>query len=159
MKDRKLLKKEWETLRAEVENIIKTLELSADSFKAVSLHKWQSIEAAIGANFLKTDGSKVNWWWEHFKNTYYSTQANIQHLPEQLTSIIKDEIVYLVLFDGFKMWYYEGTRETVIRVIWECASWSEYYIISKKYKWLLCHHHHDGLIGVGSIVSVMKLNK
>lgn len=158
MKDRKqrgLLNKGWGTLRAEMQSIIRTLELPSTLFRAVSMQEWQFIEAKIGANFLNTDVSKVNWWWEHLKANYYSTQVNTD-LPEQLISIIEDKIVYLVLFDGVKMWYYEGTREAVIRVIWECASWSEYYIISKKYKWLLCHHHHDGLIGVGSIISMMR---
>lgn len=40
-----------------------------------------------------------------------------------------------------KFWIYEGTIKAIQKVIEETVAF-EYYIASKKFRWVLCENHH-----------------
>lgn len=70
--------------------------------------------------------------------------------------IDKDEKVWFLAQDTYKVWLYEGFISNIVNVIKECYAF-EYYFVSKKYILLLCENHHGCLTGVGSeIIDRMK---
>lgn len=75
---------------------------------------------------------------------------------EKLRQIIPDEAVY-VLFEDTKSyepkyWLYEACVSELITVLSECVLWGDFYIVSKKYDWLISLNHHDILSFVGNRV-------
>ncbi|WP_432207229.1 DUF6756 family protein [Hymenobacter defluvii] len=56
--------------------------------------------------------------------------------------------------DPSKFWLFEGSVQAVQLVLHEFYAF-EYYVVSKKYHWLLCETDHDELIGLGTIISKM----
>ncbi|WP_089836165.1 DUF6756 family protein [Chitinophaga filiformis] len=52
--------------------------------------------------------------------------------------------------DASKLWLFEGEIEPIQQVIGQLHHF-EYYLVSKKYEWLLTENRHGTLIGLGSI--------
>jgi hypothetical protein len=45
-------------------------------------------------------------------------------------------------------WLYESTMETIAPVLQRVQPF-EYYVVSKKFEWLVCENHHGQLIASG----------
>jgi hypothetical protein len=94
------------------------------------------------------------WWWEHFPA---STGV---HFPggegrNHLTEIVPDENerVWFVAEDFVRPEYsvWEASARDVQAVIDECSGF-EYYLIQRRFGWLVCENHHDVVIAVGKEV-------
>ena len=135
--------------------------ISSDNFEAVGIHEWPTVMRKIERAFVVKENSntKFNWWWERFKGPQYKISFEKDNAFEYLDQLIDEkEKVWFVGcdtdYDPSKFWLFQGCVKPIQKIIGEQAPF-EYYLISKKYKWLLCETDHGVLIGLGSIIPRM----
>jgi hypothetical protein len=154
--DYMLQRKEWEDLRAEIENIIKEHDISSADFKALDIHEeWHQIEENIYRTFCQLNHPTVRpiWLWEHFK---LETSSLVVLPPFAILEQLIDpseEVWFFVNGDKDKFWFYQGTVKAIRKVILESCYIDELYLASKKYDWLICINHHDALIATGKVMA------
>jgi hypothetical protein len=150
------------SLRDEIHGISNILNYTDNEFKEVNKNQWEQVIRAIEDAFIarKTHNSLITLYWEHLKGECYTLQFPNDNAFTILDKLIhKDEKVWFLAQDTHKVWLYEGFIEHIINIIKECYAF-EYYIVSKKYIWLLCENHHGCLTGIGNevIERMKKLN-
>lgn len=146
------------SVREEIENAIKEIKINRNHFHEVGKTQWESILRCIEEMFLRKNHHKNNlhWGWVIFKEPTVGLGFLNDDGYRFLDTLIDNDIVWFIAEDhNDKMWVYEGQIKAIISIIANCFSF-EYYIVSKKYEWILCENHHGVLIGSGSIVGKMK---
>ena len=139
------------TLKHELLQTAATLGLPTTAFRAVGITEWEPIMKRIGDKFVSAQYDKLLWWW----NGYLKGHVHSVLLPNwpagELHKLIPlDEQVWFIA-ENDKFWLFEGNIESIQKALAESYAF-EYYIVSKKYEWLLCVNHHDVLYGVGNII-------
>ena len=146
----------------ELLQLSKSLGISPQDFNAVGIHAWPSIMQKIESVFvIKTNSNtRFNWWWESFKGSSFSMFFENDLASTVLHQLIdgKETVWFVVCdtdHDPSKFWLFQATIRAIQTVLNEHCFF-EYYIVSKKYSWLLCETDHSKLVGIGSIVTKMK---
>lgn len=138
-------------IRREINLVIEQLNLNKVQIKEVGKNEWKDILNEIMNTFVNWTASSPFWLWEHFKEAYSIDYSN-QDAYKDLSKLVDDsELVWFLVKENREMpkfWVYEGLIKPIQSVIEECSKF-EYYIVSKKYSWLLCENHHGYLIGTG----------
>lgn len=146
-------------LRSEIQNAIKSLNLSDQQFKEIGLYQWVKIIKMVEDTFINKKVYNANFqpYWEHLKEIPFSMHFCNNDAFRFIGNIVDiEEKLWFLVQDANKIWLYEGTVKSIIEIIGECYGF-EYYLISKQLSWLLCENHHGYLIGVGNpIVDRMK---
>ena len=57
--------------------------------------------------------------------------------------------------DPSKLWLFQGTVTAIQQLLHEHPAF-EYYVVSKKYAWLVCETEHDVLFGLGDIIPKLE---
>ncbi|MFC5405769.1 DUF6756 family protein [Cohnella soli] len=148
------------SVRLEIEELIKKHQINREKFFEVRKDQWRDILDNIEERFLvKTHYTHgLHWGWNRLKEPRYSVRfvdSPYKHIKDN----IKDEYVYFIVEDVYdKMWVYEGARNTIFnQVIPELYQLNEYFLVSKKYQWLICEDHHEIVHLSGSeIIERMK---
>lgn len=157
-------------LKDDLRKVAARFALSQDDFEPVSIHTWPAIMRQIEAAFVIKTGmnTSFNWWWESLKHPQVHLQVNqgyaVDHLP---TLVAAHEPVWYVTTraldndvqeeqDPTKLWLFQGRMQAIHQII-AASCPAEYYIVSKKYTWLLCGKRQDQLIGVGRILPKMHM--
>lgn len=147
----------WTDLRTEISQTCEDLDIPSTYFAEVDIHDWEPIEKKIWAAFtLRTNSS---WRWNLLKVPYFSFRhpESYKYLT-QLTS--DEERVYFIVEDRMnqktRFWLYEGKMMAVQMVLSEMYNYHEFYIVSKKYDWILCYNHHDYMIGTGPMMQKLQ---
>ncbi|QIX59960.1 hypothetical protein HER32_01635 [Hymenobacter sp. BT18] len=142
--------------------LAKRLHIPSDEFDAVSIHAWPSVLHKIEAAFVIKTSSNThfNWWWESFKPPQYRHFFENGHAYECLRQLIDaHELVWFVACDSSKdpskFWLFQGRVHAIQAILRECYAF-EYYIVSKKYEWLLCETDHDVLVGLKGVIPKMQ---
>ena len=143
--------------RADIEEAVKAANLSANTFKLVNLHEYEPILVSILERFTTLGKKGVNYsWWGSLKEPHAS--IHVAYPPGILQELVPpQERVWFVAEDWQRtkrrgnFWLYEGTVAAIAELLGEMHGF-EYYIVSKKFKWLLGEDHHGVLIGVGQSV-------
>lgn len=157
-KERNYRRRNWTWGRAFVAQTIESLELPKNEFRPLSVHDgWQQIEDTIYKTFCSMPDAiyKPERLWNYFKLDTYSTF--IQNRPEQYLHQLIDptEIVWCAMPETVraknKLWFYEGKIKTIQAVIGE-TYFNVFYIISKKYEWMICISYYDNLIATGNVM-------
>ncbi|MBW4488071.1 MAG: hypothetical protein KME12_09795 [Trichocoleus desertorum ATA4-8-CV12] len=142
--------------RADIDEVLKALNLPADDFRLVGPHDYELILVSILDRFITLGKKGLNYsaWWDSFKEPFCSIW--LEDVPGILKEFIPlQENVWFVIEDWKRtkwqgnFWLYEGTIAAITDVIKEMYGF-EYYIVSKKFEWLLGEDHHGVLIGVGN---------
>lgn len=145
--------------RSHVEEAVKALSLSDCDFRLVSLHDYERILVAILDRFttLGKKGFNYSGWWGSFKEQHSSVYP--ADAPAALRELVSpQETVWFVAENKGSakqhgnFWLYEGKVAAVVKVIEEMYAF-EYYIVSKKFEWLLGEDHHGVLVGVGQPIT------
>jgi hypothetical protein len=145
------------TLKHELLQTATTLGLPTTSFRAVGITEWEPIMKRIEDKFVSARYDKLLWWWNgYLKGPVYSVLLPGWPADALPKLIPLHEQVWFIAEDD-KFWLFEGNVESIQKVLAESHAF-EYYIVSKKYEWLLCENHHDVLFGVGEII-VEKLKQ
>ncbi len=96
---------------------------------------------------------RSNWFWDDLRPPTYSFHrpADTRRLP----AVAPDgTLVYLVVEDFSRrkkespFWLFEGTLEATLGVL-DNHHLLEFYVVDRKFQWLLAENHHDVLIAVG----------
>jgi hypothetical protein len=142
--------------------ITQALGIPSKDFEAVGIYAWPPIMQKIERAFVKKENSntKFNWWWESFKGPKLIIDFKNDSAFIFLNQILdKDEKVWFVScdseYDPSKFWLFQGYIEPIQKIIGEKPAF-EYYLVSKKYEWLLCENGHGELIGLGNMIPKMK---
>jgi len=141
--------------------IAKTLGIKPDEFNAVGIYEWPEIMKKIEESFIikKNSNIKFNRWWENLKEPQYGINVDSHpfHCINQL--IDGNEKIWFVACDSnndpSKFWLFQGYIKPILKLLDEHYRF-EFYLVSKKYEWLLCLNHHDNLIGLGSIIPKLQ---
>jgi hypothetical protein len=144
----------WSTLRQEIEKTRTEFHLT-DSLKAVGINEWKDIEDKLFDIFtiVTSHRSRPTWIWERLKVENFGMATDAQ--PHQFLSRLVDANTELFLFlnetvnGGDKFWIYQGTIESIQKLIEETVGIDEVIIVDKKYNWILCVNHHDNIIVAG----------
>ena len=163
-KKRNLLGKEWSSLRSDIERSRRELGINSAKFNSLNIYDWERVQVKIEEHFLYQRSAvfKRSWLWNDLKLETYSIQC-VRDPYESLNLLIdSNEKVYFIVNETIneqtKYWAYEGTIESISQIIGDSYYLDEYYLVSKKYEWLLATNHHDIFIGTGTILSLMKEN-
>jgi hypothetical protein len=106
---------QFSDFRADIEEAVKALSLSTDTFKLVSLHEYQSILVSILERFtmLGKKGLNASWWWGALKEPHAS--IHVAYPPSVLQKLVPpQERVWFVAEDWRRtkrngnFWLYEG---------------------------------------------------
>ena len=143
-------------LRDEIELAIKELNINRRDFFEVNKYKWHDIIKKIVRSFVLTKNYKnaddLHWAWQYFKEPVECFVFDDDQVYEHLKEVLGSEHVWFIAEDIFdKMWLYEAKANLIPKVLGETSGF-EYYIVSKKYNWLLCENHHSGLFAVGNYI-------
>ena len=147
--------------RSEIEQTIKNLKIDRANFFEVSKQSYQQIISQIENAFV--DKSKhwnkgIHWANMGFYrpelkcvNEVMKDWSWIKKLPHIIPA--PNNPVY-VLFEDTKAyepkyWLYEANLCELILVLNESHLWGDFYIVSKKYDWLISFNHHDIISYVG----------
>lgn len=138
------------------------LSIASADFHAVGIHAWPAIMHKIEAAFIRKTNSNThfNWWWESFKDPQYRLFFEDGPAYTLLTQLLDiHELVWFVACDSntdpSKFWLFEGSVQAVQLMLHNSYTF-EYYVVSKKYLWLLCETDHHELIGLGTIIPTMQ---
>ena len=148
--------KEWSDIRAEMMHLKSQLNLTDDSFRPLSPYEdYQGIEEQIYQTFCKIENGKSRpvWLWQSLTQETCSIEIK-NSLENYLLSLIQlNERIWFgatgTSKERSKIWFYEGKIEAIIKILDETCFFDEFYIVSKKYDWLICINHHDILIATG----------
>ncbi|MGV3611327.1 MAG: DUF6756 family protein [Fluviicola sp.] len=153
-KKRALLRENWTSIRANIEEVIKEQNIAQQDFKALSVYdNWEEIQDKIIETFCDFPLSykyTPAWLWEHFKLETAGLSNRVEYSEQYLDELLDpDERVWFFVNDRIaKFWFYEGNYRAVKTIIAE-SYWNEFYIASKKYDWLICMTHHEILLATG----------
>ena len=123
-------------------------------------HRHESIFCQILESFtvLGPRGIPRTWWWEHLKGA--SVSVNVEDGVATLQQLLPADLpVWLVVEDfpstgnqkskGYH-WLIETDADAAMRVLKELP-YIEYYLVDRKFAWLLCEDHHGVLHGSGAM--------
>lgn len=152
-KERSLLRKDWKSIRENIEQVIRENKLGSADFKAVGINDWEEIEKKIIDTFCDFPLSykyRPACLSAYFKLDTSSLSNLVEYAPQYVDElIVPEERVWFFVNDVHsKFWFYEGNYRSVKLIIDE-THWTEFYIASKKYDWLINMTHSDVLLATG----------
>ena len=150
-------------MRDMIENIIKDCRLDRSRIFEVSHLKYADIIKKIEKTFVK-NGGPIHW--SNIENRFnpsftlkmQDTGGN-RFWYQKLDMIIPDALHY-ALFEGTShYWLYEMYPKEIITVINESEGLDDFYIVSKKFKWLISECHEDVVYFVGDEIDISLIQK
>lgn len=148
------------SVRDELERIIKESNINKNEFHEAGKTQWLEILHKTEESFLqkKHYTNTLDWGWVLFKEPWFSLSFINDNAYEYIPKLIEEESVWFIVEDyKDKMWVYEVDKAIISNIIAECSFLREYFLVSKKYEWILCENHHGVLYGSGNkIVNNMK---
>ena len=145
-------------MRRNIENIIKEFQLDRTRIFEVSHLKYDDIIKKIERTFVVNDGSIH---WSNIENRFKpSFSVKTQYIGnnmgwyQSLDKMLPDTLHY-VLFEDIKnyqpkYWLYEMHPSEIVMVINE-SNPKDFYIVSKKFNWLISECHEDIVFFVGEV--------
>lgn len=153
-------------MRKEAERIIKEYKLDRSKVFEVSKTKYAAILKTMQDTFVQYGGDM---YWSnmgHYNPALACKWIEIADNPlwyHELPRMVPvpTEAVYVLLEDvkGYqaKYWLYEMHLPELIRILDEVNGLDDFYIISKKYRWLLSENHEGILSYVGEGLDLQAL--
>ncbi|MDR1821604.1 MAG: hypothetical protein LBQ91_04105 [Oscillospiraceae bacterium] len=138
----------WTDFRIEIQKIIAEHQLN---IVTLNIHDWKPIEHRIMEYFTGAKNSELTWMWENNILSKFKCYAKEVSDSKQLFNVLLDivnhnEAVWLFLEDSLhwktKFWGYSGNIEAIVTLLKELPL-RDFYIISKKLKWVIGQNHHD----------------
>jgi len=149
----------WTDLRKDIEQIRRELQISEVDFGPLPFTTdWHQLEEHIYKAFCKLEGQgRPCWLWDSYKHEWAGLQ--LEGCPDEILDqlVPLNETVWFMVYDGDTFLFYQGKINAIQKVLPELTYLDEYYLISKKYEWLLSVNHHDSLTDTGEfIISQLK---
>lgn len=144
-------------MRSELLNDIKEarkkLQIPAADFSPLPFTtNWHQLEERIYQAFCNIEGKeRPRWLWERYKNEWVG--LSLKDYPNYILNqlVPTEATVWFMAYDGDNFFFYQGKVNAIQQILLECSP-DEYYLINKKYEWLLSVNHHDSLTGTGAFI-------
>ncbi|VAW72186.1 hypothetical protein MNBD_GAMMA12-2063 [hydrothermal vent metagenome] len=151
------------SLRNDIEIERKCFGISKDSFCEVSHYKYNEILKTIWKKFtsLGHKAEECSWINHNLSGSVVGYQPKNQQTVTKILSDIlaKDSKIWFVGQDGKtgknskpKYWLYESDICSSLKILDELYCF-DFYIVDKKYKWLISEEHHGVLVASGEPVA------
>jgi len=143
------------SLRSDIEEQRKELIIDTSDFSEINLHQYEDILKNIWKSFTKLGHQAKNNFWinHHIENA-------VSHNPTSEDEVIKILKDIIPLNDKYwfigqetknecpKYWLYEGSLASIISIL-DNMYLFDFYIVDKKYKWIISEEHHGIIVGTG----------
>ena len=147
-------------LRHDIEEVRKKLEIDRNVFREVKYYAYENILRQIGESFTVTGKRATQYFWinHDFKGNVISFMPNNElEITVILSQIIPDNSnLWFIGADTKnerpKYWLYESNLESAIAILNEMYLF-DFYLVDKKYNWLISEEHSGVLVSVGEPVS------
>ena len=144
-------------LRDDIKKAMKEISLAENLLKEVSYFEHEEILKRINSQFLTTNNyDGTIWWWQSYKDLkQYAIHFKDGLAVDMLDKLLPNRATkywFVASEENGKYWLYESGIEAIKVIIQEMYGF-EYYIVDKKYRWILCENHHNMLIGLGQEIS------
>lgn len=136
-------------IRDEIENTIKQKNIDRKRFYEVSKFEYEKIRRRFYYSFFEhekydteVDLNNLDYLWLYFhkrlkkSSTRYDVDEYIDNIPNLIHNDEKNKKFYLILQHG---WVYEGYIPEIISVLNESATFYDFYIVSKKFNYLIVY--------------------
>ena len=154
-------------MRDEIERVIKELNLDRSRVFEVSHLQYANIIRRIEQTFVKNGGPLH---WSNIEMRFEPSLAlKTRYIGDdpmwisELERIIPDALHYVLFEDSVDMrdkyWVYEMHPREMITVLSEVEILHDFYIVSKKMKWLISECHEDIVYFVGDGIDISKLSQ
>lgn len=154
------------------EEILKYCEkenIKESEFRPVSIYQWEDIYHKIVDEFVdKTKYYKKDMHWLNMnlcfrkgKEILYAYDSRddwdwVKNLREFVDDAEKQ--AYFLVEEG-KFWIFEGNLDRISEMIYEGFFAEDYYIVDKKYQWMITCNHHEVILFVGSGLRMDNIEK
>ncbi|WP_336770840.1 DUF6756 family protein [Paenibacillus sp. MMO-58] len=142
------------SIRDEIEELLKSLK-SHEHLVERNKNVWRPVIKNIEEKFIQKQHytNSLHWGWQRLRDPQYLFR--LVDVPNNyIKYFVTDDRVWFIVEDyRDKMWLYEGDPNFISKnVIPELMHLREYYLVSKKYEWLLCVNHHNIVFGSGQVI-------
>ena len=158
-------------IRDEIEQIVKENRIDRSRFFEVSKQSYNQIKGNIEKVFVdKSKNRNKDIHWVNMGN--YNTKLRCvcvamedwSSWKAELISIIPSTDSVYVLFEDSKnyepkYWLYESYINELIFILGEINGLDDFYIVSKKYDWLISLNHHDVVSYIGNGLNLKEIEK
>lgn len=158
----------WSGIRADVAGYCQNHNIQNDDFRFLNLYEWQSIYDKVLEIFIDDQYARYNGLhWANVENgfkkekamTFCFTEGMNENLTyewiKKLPQIVNCAKIYLILEESSnKFWIAECRPEVVHQIINEALYPLDYYIVDKKFTWLITRNHHDVVQFIGDSFDV-----
>ena len=143
------------------------------AFRFLSIYQWEDVYRKVVWNFVdKSSGYQTGLHWLN-TNGVFREDKEIRAVFDsrdawdwilELPGLVEEgrERAYLLLEDGGqrpKFWIGEGTLDGIARILAEGLYITDYYIVDKKYQWMITCNHHGGVLFVGDGLNVGRIRE
>lgn len=155
------------------EDILKYCEeknIKEREFRMVSIYRWEDVYNKVIDEFVdKTKSYKQGLHWLNIdccfhkeKKIQYSYDSRdnwewILNLREFVENTEKQ--AYYLVEEGTKFWIFEGTLDRISEMVYEGFFLHDYYIVDKKYQWMITCNHHEGILFAGNGFQMENIKK
>jgi hypothetical protein len=149
-------------IRDEIEQIVKEHKINRGRFFEVSKQSYKLIIEKIELTFVdksKSWNEDIHWVnmgkYNPNLKCVSSTMSDWSIWLVELLDIIPSDSLMYILFEDTKnfepkYWLYESYIKELILILNEINGLDDFYIVSKKYNWLISLNHHDAISYVGN---------
>jgi hypothetical protein len=151
----------WTEIRIAIDKSIKNHNLQIEP---LNITKWNRIEYKIINHFTGVNNS-FTWMWENNilnKFEHYAKEISDYSILQKIFFAIinKNESLWLFLEDNLKYqskyWGYTGKINDIMKLLGNIPL-CDFYIVSKKLKWIIGQNHEDVIFGYGEIAKELQL--
>lgn len=157
-------------VRADIQKYCEINNINEEEFCFIDIYKWRDVYEQVAEHFvIKKENYKKGLHWLNTNGIFredkiiqYSFDSRgkeewIFKLPE-LVERTKEK-VYLLMEEGKKFWICEGYLPIISEIIYEKLRYVDYYIVDKKYNWMITKNHHDIVLFVGQGLVLQRIFK
>jgi hypothetical protein len=150
----------WTDLRTEIQRVCAGLNLDV---KPLNIHEWAAVEYRVISHFTGDRRIGMTWMWENrIRGKFDSYGKEIgtwEELCDALRAVIPaDGRYWLFLEDSLrlntKFWGYSGDMKSIIALLSELPV-CDFYIVSKKLRWVAGESHEGILFAYGEIAGAL----
>lgn len=157
--------------RIDIQKYCQAHNIGNDKFHFVSIYNWQDIYNKVVENFVdKTRNYNPDLHWLNTNGTFQKDKT-IQYAFDsrnQWNWVLKiptfvencDDTAYLLIEgDSTKYWIAEGDLKTISEIIYNELFYGDYYIVDKKYHWMITYNHEEIVLFIGDGLRMNEIEK
>jgi hypothetical protein len=132
--------------------------------KPLNIHEWRAVEYRVVSRFTGDERVGLTWMWENRIRVDFDCCDKMfedwQSVCDTLRAIVPPaESLWLFLEDQLrlktKFWGYSGDITSIVVLLGELPP-DDFYIVSKKLRWVAGQNHHDVLFAYGELAEPLR---